>query len=198
MKRPRSNLCAMVCSRLHTHTSLSIFSACKVILVFVQLHSTDTWTWVSVFYAHSLRSSPLFIHESVNAIVLDSGRACFSFSLVFLTVWVFELFVLGQIFFYVFERKKTTRETRNRRISYAKINRIGTFFPFSDCRRWLCTFNRTMDSVNIVEFRTTWNNEAFLRNRSGLSAAQRLVRKSVTIGKPCISIQGSVLEYHSA
>ena len=39
-----------------------------------------------------------------------------------------------------------------------------------------------MNLDEISEFRTTWNNELFRKNRSTFIAAKRLIRKSIVIG----------------
>ncbi|CAF2466961.1 unnamed protein product [Rotaria sp. Silwood2] len=38
-----------------------------------------------------------------------------------------------------------------------------------------------MDLADITEFRTTWNNEIFLKNKSAFLTAKRLIRKSIII-----------------
>lgn len=36
---------------------------------------------------------------------------------------------------------------------------------------------------DIIEFRTTWNNELFLKKKSVCLTAKRLIKKSIAIGK---------------
>jgi hypothetical protein len=40
-----------------------------------------------------------------------------------------------------------------------------------------------MNIGDIIEFRTTWKNEFFFKNKSALLTAKRLIKKSVLIGK---------------
>jgi hypothetical protein len=40
-----------------------------------------------------------------------------------------------------------------------------------------------MNLADIQEFRTTWNNELFWKNKSTVVTAKRLIKKSIVIGK---------------
>ncbi len=40
-----------------------------------------------------------------------------------------------------------------------------------------------MNLTDVKEFRTTWNNELFQKNKSTVITAQRLIKKSLVIGK---------------
>jgi hypothetical protein len=40
-----------------------------------------------------------------------------------------------------------------------------------------------MEMADIIEFRTTWNNEMFMKNKAACRTAKRLIRKSLAIGK---------------
>jgi hypothetical protein len=40
-----------------------------------------------------------------------------------------------------------------------------------------------MDREDIIEYRTTWNNEVFFKNKSACITAKRLIKKSIVIGK---------------
>jgi hypothetical protein len=40
-----------------------------------------------------------------------------------------------------------------------------------------------MNLEDIQEFRTTWNNEVFFKNKSAVLTAKRLIKKSIVIGK---------------
>jgi len=40
-----------------------------------------------------------------------------------------------------------------------------------------------MDLADITEFRTTWNNELFLKNKSAILAAKKLIKKSIIIAQ---------------
>jgi hypothetical protein len=42
--------------------------------------------------------------------------------------------------------------------------------------------DKTMNWADIVEYRTTWNNDFFVKTRPARLAAQRSIRKSIAIG----------------
>jgi len=48
-----------------------------------------------------------------------------------------------------------------------------------------------MNIGDIIEFRTTWKNELFFKNKSACLTAKRLIKKSILIGKK--SIDRSIL-----
>ena len=48
---------------------------------------------------------------------------------------------------------------------------------------YLLRFQMIFDREDIIEYRTTWNNELFFKNKSSCLTAKRLIKKSIFIGK---------------
>jgi hypothetical protein len=51
---------------------------------------------------------------------------------------------------------------------------------------YLLRFQMIFDREDIIEYRTTWNNELFFKNKSSCLTAKRLIKKSIFIGKNSI------------
>ncbi len=48
---------------------------------------------------------------------------------------------------------------------------------------YLLRFQMIFEREDIIEYRTTWNNELFFKNKSICITAKRLIKKSIFIGK---------------
>ena len=158
-----------VCLWWHINISRILFDEVIAASTFVQL----------VFKCLTLRVrvcldtySLAFVDQPVIATLLNSineGVFIFRFSSAIVCVFFSSLFLNAE--------RRSWKKNRTGRIPYAKRrNRTRISSSFSDS-------DRMMDMADIIEFRTTWNNELFLKNKAACLTAKRLIRKSLVIGR---------------